>query len=920
MLTPRPKWMKGIALLVIFGIFVGMLPVPEPVSASPDVLTTITVNSSDDLPDDDGGLDETCETGDGNGKCTLRAAIQTAENHTGPQEIVIDSTKVFGITVGETTSQALPPLASGGTTIKGDNTIINGSDAPSMAVGFELSSANNKIQGFIIWNFNHGVYISGGSNNVVGTDGDGVDDADEGNQIVTNSGDGVYISGDNNRVSGNLIGTGGTAANPNDHGVYIYSGTGNLIGTDGDGVSDTEERNIISGNERDGIEIRSSQNTVAGNYIGTDQYGTSAIPNYNGVLVTNGGDYNVIGTNGDGQGDTTEGNLISGNMYHGVDISGAGTNRNKVAGNTIGLDVTGSLALPNGTYGIYVHNGASNNYIGTDSNGQSDQAERNVVSGNDHEGVVIEGSGTSGNEVAGNYIGVNAAGTEAVGNETGVLIYGATGNTIGGTGVWSGNLISGNEYYGVNLYQGANNNTVIRNIIGANHIGMSTIPNIRDGVRIRESGGNEIGGSTTMERNLISGNGYSGVVIGGEGANGNIVLGNYIGVAVNGTTALGNSHSGISISTMDNIIGGIEAGAGNTIAYNGQDGVIVGGEEATGNSIRGNAIYNNNQIGIDLRTGSSGWGPTENDGVGDPDTGPNGYQNYPVLTLVEIIPQSGVLSIHGVLTSTPDTDFGLDVYLNNDCDPSGYGEGQSHLSDWKISGKSSGVSTFINSFSGSYTPGHFLTITATDPDGNTSEFSPCYEIVMGCRVVKEVRIVGDTNGYPGDYTFTTVITPASATVPISYLWDNGDTDSTSTRNLDVGTHSLTVTASNCGGDHAEDEHTIGIVEPPATCEVPLTGVTISGPTSGITGTTYTFSAAPEPSNATAPVTYNWTPEPDSGQGTTSASYSWDVAGEKTIAINAQNCGGARSDTYQIEIGAGTGPGDEYFIYLPLVVR
>jgi hypothetical protein len=81
-------------------------------------------------------------------------------------------------------------------------------------------------------------------------------------------------------------------------------------------------------------------------------------------------------------------------------------------------------------------------------------------------------------------------------------------------------------------------------------------------------------------------------------------------------------------------------------------------------------------------------------------------------------------------------------------------------------------------------------------------------------------------------------------------------------------------------------------EAPA-CPVPLTGVSVSGPSSGDTGQTLLFTASPQPGNATAPVAYTWSSDGlISGQGTSQASYRWTSAGSKNVQVTAQNCGGA----------------------------
>src|SRR5262249_10899025 len=129
-----------------------------------------------------------------------------------------------------------------------------------------------------------GVLINGGTGNRIGADGHHVDAVGERNLISGNAACGVNIyQGGQNIVAGNYIGTDVTAANligngwyatQNQSGVNISGSDGNRIGTDGDGIGDAEERNIISGNLWNGVSIGGSDNIVAGNYIGTDATGT----------------------------------------------------------------------------------------------------------------------------------------------------------------------------------------------------------------------------------------------------------------------------------------------------------------------------------------------------------------------------------------------------------------------------------------------------------------------------------------------------------------------------------------------------------------------------------------------------------------------------------------------------------------------
>ena len=158
-------------------------------------------------------------------------------------------------------------------------------------------------------------------------------------------------------------------------------------------------------------------NVVAGNFIGTDVTGPAALGNAEyGVWIAVGCRSNRIGTDGNGVADAAERNVISGNGQDGVYLSGGSepTRDNVVAGNFIGTDVTGTVALGNGADGVRIRHGAHANLIGTDGDGVADEAERNVISGNTDHGVYIADAGT--NVVAGNYIGTDVTGTVALGN------------------------------------------------------------------------------------------------------------------------------------------------------------------------------------------------------------------------------------------------------------------------------------------------------------------------------------------------------------------------------------------------------------------------------------------------------------------------------------------------------------------------
>ena len=296
----------------------------------------------------------------------------------------------------------------------------------SVGLGIQIigNSTANRIQGNFIGinaagdtallNF-HGMQVTApASGNIIGTDGDGIDDALEGNVVSGNRYVGIYILGSsNNRISGNKVGTNpqGTAAIPNGAtGVYLDGGTGNLVGTDGDGISDDLERNILSGNSAGaGINGQdfsptstASGNRIAGNYIGTDVTGTVAIPNGLGVKLEGHGFVldNIIGRTGTGVGDAARVNIISGNTGPGVRMSDPNTDHNRLSGNKIGTDAAGTGSLGNGGFGVLIQNGANFNTIG----GTGDLA--NTIAFN-AKGVVIGASAADasmGNVVSANSI------------------------------------------------------------------------------------------------------------------------------------------------------------------------------------------------------------------------------------------------------------------------------------------------------------------------------------------------------------------------------------------------------------------------------------------------------------------------------------------------------------------------------------
>jgi len=210
-----------------------------------------------------------------------------------------------------------------------------------------------------------------------------------------------------------------------------------------------------------------------------------------------------------------------------------------------------------------------------------------------------------------------------------------------------------------------------------------------------------------------------------------VVRGNFLGTDATGTLDLGAQKAGIEISSATGaVIGGVAAGEGNIIAYNGKNSGPSGGILVTGgtSSIRGNSIYANQQVsgagglGIDLTVGGVA-GVTPND-PGDADTGPNGRQNFPILTSAAPAATLGSgTRVQGTLNSTAATTFDLDFYSMCNLRPAELLEGKTYLGSIQVTTDGSGNATFDEVLPVTIAAGELVTSTATDPGGNTSEFS-----------------------------------------------------------------------------------------------------------------------------------------------------------------------------------------------------
>lgn len=671
-------------------------------------------------------------TGD-SGPGSLRQAITDANEHFGPDQIVfaIPGTGPFFISLLSQLPQINETVTLDATTqpgYTGQPLVVLDGVAASNAYGLLVLADDCIIRGLVIHRFSR---------------------------------DGIRLENVSRCViQGNFIGTdanGQNAAGMGENGIGISGGTGHLIG----GLS-AAGRNVIGGCTENGIIIAgpgARGHRVLGNFIGTDATGTTALGNLQSGVVLYGVSSNEIGGLAAGAG-----NLISGNRQSGIYLLGPGAEGNRILGNRIGLNAAGTARLPNQQDGITLFQAAANVI------GDCRASGANIISGNTEAGVYVGGASSSNNVVIGNRIGVNPAGTFAISNQWGIAIENAPRNFIGGSAPGAGNQISGNQVVGLTI-QGisAMQNRVEGNRIGTDAAGRAALANEGPGIYITAPS-NYIGSPLSGAGNITSGNRASGIHIENPSANGNMVQGNFIGLAADGLSPLGNDFHGIIIQldASNNHIGGTGPGEGNRIGYARMadfDGVRVL-DQGVGNSIRGNAIVNPSGLPIDLGNG----GPTAND-VGDADDGSNLLQNYPVLNVA-----TGRFAIHisGELSSRPQQTYLLDFYLTTTSNQLRLGEAQ-------VATDGGGQAVFAVTFTNTLGATGTVAATATDADGNTSEFSPAITLATPANADT------DGDGLPDAYESAFGLNPLNPSDAA------GDADGDGVTNLQefwVGTHPL----------------------------------------------------------------------------------------------------------------------------------
>jgi hypothetical protein len=301
--------------------------------------------------------------------------------------------------------------------------------------------------------------------------------------------------------------------------------------------------------------------------------------------------------------------------------------------------------------------------------------------------------------------------------------------------------------------EGPGSNVIQGNFIGTDPTGATTLSNTAEGIRIT-SPNNLVGGSAQDTRNIISANRGRGILLDTPDATGNSIEGNFIGVAGDGLTPLGNGLDGVAVrnGASQNFIG-----PRNVIAYNGGSGVLIELTAGPGNAVHENSIMSNRGLNIDI----GGDGDSPNDS-GDVDSGPNNYQNKP--TILSARTDGVTTTIRGVLNSAANSSYSIELFVQPPATDPG-SSAQHFLGAITVTTDRDGNGEFETTFPSFIAVGSLVSATATDASNNTSEFSA--PVAVGSAPIILVQPVG-TNVPPGGFAMFCV--SASGTEPLTYQW------------------------------------------------------------------------------------------------------------------------------------------------------
>lgn len=384
---------------------------------------------------------------------------------------------------------------------------------------------------------------------------------------------GIGIASDHNTIRGLQIVNFPIGINILGHNNLI--GGSRLVGS-----GPTGQGNVLSGNRGDGIAIYlgAQGNIVIGNLVGIDATGTQAYPNAWAGVSINQSPNNTIGSL-----NPSEDNIISANNQMGLILYGYATLGNKIIGNKVGTDITGSLNLGNHGVGLYVESGSANTLV-----------HRNLISGNGVAEVYVWDFGTDFNVLTGNHIGTNLAGNAPLSGltSTGIATGYAAYTRIGGTSPGYGNVVANPGGVSVEAPFGANTR-ITGNHIGLNAAGTAVLDSA-GGLRLGGATRSIVGGTTPAEANYITADNHFSLQLRSPD---NVIAGNFMGLAVDGVTPL--ATAGFQVVSMrdGNIL------QGSWLANSTSAGIWIDGARV--NTIRQDSIWANPFKGIYLDNGAN---------------------------------------------------------------------------------------------------------------------------------------------------------------------------------------------------------------------------------------------------------------------------------------------------------------------------
>ena len=425
---------------------------------------------------------------------------------------------------------------------------------------------------------------------------------------------------------------------------------------------------------------------------------------------------------------------------------------NTVEGCFIGMNTNG---LTSSSSSLNFTNQNSNTIGGTTN------AKRNLIGG----GVILDRSNL--NSVFGNYFGTTLTGISSSStNAHGIQIIDSSSfNIIGGSNNMEANLFSGGNR-GI-MIKGVytTGNQIKNNLIGSTIDGVTALGNQNAGILL--SNGTY---SNTISGNVIMANSSDEAGIWMDSTFNNSIVSNFIGTSANQSTVAGNGDAGtfsagimIMNESANNIIGGTNSSDGNVISNN-VFGIMLQSNSGIGNTFKSNIYYNNSEMAIDI---DGDYTPTGLDAL-DVDSGPNGIQNYPIITSSYVT--ASQISIVGTFNSKANKTYTIEYYSNVTCNQSGFGEGKLLIGNQSITTNSSGNATINSSFSVIVPAGSFITCLATDDLNSTSEFSEC--VLTQSAIAPSIPIISASSSLVFCQGNSVTLTSSAAT---SYLWSNGAT-------------------------------------------------------------------------------------------------------------------------------------------------